>query len=328
MSYCPIDEAFGHYMTEGLQPNPLESSNYQGMNSNNCQKKRKIKKKKINCNRNNTTFQNYDDLFLESPELTDEDVEFDKSIQGYSEYSEVDNFNISNGQMSMPKNVKSNNKKRRHVPVPNRTTRYSNNNSNIIEEFTNNSERAESIPIKRKSRNKVRNNVQKNEIYEYDPNDDLPLSELSNRNIVEENDTDDEETPHGLKATNSVNNTQEGGMNSQINEINNKINFILNQISNNDNEIVESQHNNIHDIILFVIFGIFVLIILESLYRLISKMVKANNILNNTNSFNSGSGVNTNPNANANANSLVSESKSFFSSDPFEKVKSFARSKE
>ena len=85
MSYCPIDEAFGHYMTEGLQPNPLESSNYQGMNSNNCQKKKKIKKKKINCNRNNTSFQNYDDLFLESPELTDEDREFDKSIQGYTE---------------------------------------------------------------------------------------------------------------------------------------------------------------------------------------------------------------------------------------------------
>ena len=91
-----------------------------------------------------------------------------------------------------------------------------------------------------------------------------------------ESDSDDS----NLKATNSVqeqnNNT---GMNSQISEINNKINFIMNQISNKDNEIKESQHNNIHDIILFVIFGIFVLIILESLYRLISKMVKANSIL-------------------------------------------------
>ena len=298
------------------------------MNSNKCQKKKKIKKKKINCNRNNTSFQNYDDLFLESPELTDEDREFDKSIQGYTEYSEVDNFNISNNQMSMPKNVKNNNKKRRHVPVPSRSNRYTNNNSNTIEAFTNNSERAESIPIKRKLKNKARNNVQKNEIYEYDSNDDLPLSELNNRNIIEEeNDTDDEETPHGLKATQSVNNTQEVGMNSQINEINNKINFILNQISNNDNELVESQHNNIHDIILFVIFGIFVLIILESLYRLISKMVKANNILNNSNNFNSGLAANTNVNPNANVNSLGSESKPFFSSDPFEKVKSFARNK-
>ena len=46
MSYCPIDEAFGNYLTEDLNPNPLESSVYQGMNSNNCVKKKKNQKEK------------------------------------------------------------------------------------------------------------------------------------------------------------------------------------------------------------------------------------------------------------------------------------------
>ena len=57
----------------------------------------------------------------------------------------------------------------------------------------------------------------------------------------------------------------------------------MNQISNDNNDITESQHNNIHDIVLFVIFGIFVLIILEALYRLITKMIAANTILSNNN---------------------------------------------
>ena len=105
MSYCPIDEAFGHFMTDGLNPNPLESSNYQGMNSNSCQKKKKIKKNRINCNRNNSTFQNTDDIFVESPELTDSDREFDDTLQSYSPYGNIDLCNINN---SIPtKNKKS-----------------------------------------------------------------------------------------------------------------------------------------------------------------------------------------------------------------------------
>ena len=82
MSYCPIDEAFGHFMTEGLEPNPLESSVYQGMESNNCQKKKKIKKNKINCNRNNSTFQNEDDIFIDL-QTNDGDREFNDNVHSF-----------------------------------------------------------------------------------------------------------------------------------------------------------------------------------------------------------------------------------------------------
>ena len=148
---------------------------------------------------------------------------------------------------------------------------------------------------------------------------------MLNNNNEDTSDSDDmEETPSNLKATTQPNTlgNQNTGMNSQISEINNKINFIMNQISNRDNEITESQHNNIHDIILFVIFGIFVLIILESLYRLISKMVKANTILR----------VNTNTNGNANPGSSLGgllepnkvNSGKISSGDTFEAVRNYA----
>ena len=56
---------------------------------------------------------------------------------------------------------------------------------------------------------------------------------------------------------------------SKISEINNKINFIMNQISNN-NSVSSNENkleNNIHDIILFILFGIFIILILEILYK-------------------------------------------------------------
>ena len=65
MSFCPIDEAFGNYLTNDLEtPNPIESSLYKNLESNNCEKKSKLKNKKINCNRQNTSFtMNPDDLY-------------------------------------------------------------------------------------------------------------------------------------------------------------------------------------------------------------------------------------------------------------------------
>jgi len=52
----------------------------------------------------------------------------------------------------------------------------------------------------------------------------------------------------------------------------------MNQISTKDEE-ESNTYNNINDIILFVIFGVFVLIVIEGLYRLISKIIRANSIL-------------------------------------------------
>lgn len=293
MSYCPIDEAFGHFMTDGLNPNPLESSTYQGMNSNSCQKKKKVKKNRINCNRNNSTFQNEDDIFVESPELTDSDREFDDSLQGYSPYGNIDLCNINNSTPTKNRRSKLSKKSKRTTNI---------NNSHvepIIEGFQNNTNanvnsNSNSLNVRKKNKSNKKKNVPVNEVFEYQPEETLPVNDLkyihgmlNNNNNEDTSDSDDmEETPTNLRATTQSNKSskQNTGMNSQISEINNKINFIMNQISNRDNEITESQHNNIHDIILFVIFGIFVLIILESLYRLISKMVKANTILRvNTN---------------------------------------------
>ena len=65
-------------------------------------------------------------------------------------------------------------------------------------------------------------------------------------------------------------------MPSQIEEINSKINFLINQINDQDdtgngNSLIE---NNIHDIILFILFGVFIIIILESLYKLVFKICR------------------------------------------------------
>ena len=332
MSYCPIDEAFGHFMTDGLNPNPLESSNYQGMNSNSCQKKKKVKKNRINCNRNNSTFQNVDDIFVESPELTDSDREFDDSLQNYSPYGNIDLCNINNSSPTKNKKSKLSKKSRRTVNVnQNNMMNNSNNTEQIIEGFENSNSNSNSnrLNIRKKNKSNKKKNVPVNEIFEYQPEETLPVNDLKyihgmlNNNNEDTSDSDDmEETPSNLRATTQANssNTQNTGMNSQISEINNKINFIMNQISNRDNEITESQHNNIHDIILFVIFGIFVLIILESLYRLISKMVKANSILR----------VNTNGNTNVvpSVGGLLEPNKvnsgKISSNDTFEAVRNYA----
>ena len=55
-------------------------------------------------------------------------------------------------------------------------------------------------------------------------------------------------------------------------------------MNNKDEDSGIGFENNIHDIILFVLFGIFVILILESLYKLTFKILRKkyfNNITNN-----------------------------------------------
>jgi hypothetical protein len=304
MSYCPIDEAFGHFMTDGINPDPLETSAYKPLKSNSCTKKNKLRRKKVNCNRNNTTFsENHEDIYQIDPEVTDEDREFDEQLESYSPLNTMDLYSLNSNQNSPTKNKKSklSKKKNKYQPTQ-RALKTTSSMNNVVEGFDNytnttqnvlsNNNRANSSVIRRRNRSSNNRNVEKNEIFEHAPEDDLPIEELREIHGLVNEDEDEsesevEETRPSLRnirnnsnlKTNNAKNT--GGMNSQISEINNKINFIMNQISNKENEITESDHNNIHDIILFVIFGIFVLIILEALYRLISKMVRANTILSN-----------------------------------------------
>ena len=96
MSYCPIDEAFGHFMTDGLNPDPMETSGFKSLKSNSCTKRNKIKRKKINCNKNNTTFsQNQDDIYQIDPELTDEDRDFDDQLESYSPLNHMDIYSLN-----------------------------------------------------------------------------------------------------------------------------------------------------------------------------------------------------------------------------------------
>ena len=66
-----------------------------------------------------------------------------------------------------------------------------------------------------------------------------------------------------------------------MNEINNKINFLINQVNNDENSLLSNNSNNskslesnMHDIILFILFGVFVILILEALYKLVVKICR------------------------------------------------------
>ena len=62
--------------------------------------------------------------------------------------------------------------------------------------------------------------------------------------------------------------------NSQIVEINNKMNFIIDQLNNNASNSDTNNESNIHDVVLFILFGVFVIVILESLYKLVVKLCR------------------------------------------------------
>jgi hypothetical protein len=261
MSYCPIDEAFGSF-TDGLYPDPMESSSYKSLKSNNCIKKNKIKKKKINCNQRSTSFtENIDDIYTISPDVTDDDMDFNSNLQkGYSQ-DNIDLYAINNHppttnmksklskkKKSRTKQIVNNNANNRNNLINNMNPMNSLSNVNVYEQFqnytspvensiSNSNKRQETNTIRRKARISRKKPVEKNEIYEHDPEEDLPIEELKEiHGIVDDEDDSDsdveESRPIHRKTTQPV-----GEMNSQISEINNKINFIMNQISNKDNEI-------------------------------------------------------------------------------------------
>jgi hypothetical protein len=272
MSYCPIDEAFGNFMTDGFGPHPLESTSFEDRSNSKCEKKKKVKRNRINCNKDASRFsENLDDLYYESPEVTDEDIEFDETLNGYSSLNNIGLYSIT--EKPPTKNRKSKLSRKKSRP-----TKQSSNNMQILEGFTSNNNNEMRTNVVRKPRRTNRKPKEVNEVFEYDESDNISVEDLRE---IHGNEEGDQEESENDEVTPTKHREPSTGMNSQISEINNKINFIMNQISNKDNDITESQHNNIHDIVLFVIFGIFVLIILEALYRLITKMITANTILSN-----------------------------------------------
>jgi hypothetical protein len=295
MSFCPIDEAFGNYLTADLNPHPLESTLYNNVASSDCAKRSKLKKKRINCNKKHSSFtMNPEDLYKTAPDISDEDSDFNDQLQSYNPY-EVGLYDIKSN------NTKITEQKRRKKKQP-KNTEYLNhlvsepkernydsynstsNNYNTIETFEDFNNVPPENTINVKKTNKKRNNARKsevNEIYEYTPDDDLSVDEIG-RVHSDDPDSEVEETKPIFRnntnnSKNSKSKTKE--VTSQISEINNKINFIMNQIANKEADDEDKEYNNINDIILFVIFGVFVLILIEALYRLITKIATVNSIL-------------------------------------------------
>ena len=297
MSFCPIDEAFGNYLTADLNPHPLESTLYNNVASSDCAKRSKLKKKRINCNKKHSSFtMNPEDLYKLPPDISDEDSDFNDQLESYNPY-EVGLYDIKSNNTKITGQKRRKKKQPKHTEHLNHLVSETNernydsynstsNNYNTIETFEDFNDVQPENKINIKKTNKNRNRVRKsevNEIYEYTPDDDLPVDEIG-RVHSDDTDSEVEETkPIFRNNINNSNNSKSKSKNkevtSQISEINNKINFIMNQIANKDEDDEDKEYNNVNDIILFVIFGVFVLILIEALYRLITKIAKVNSIL-------------------------------------------------
>ena len=74
----------------------------------------------------------------------------------------------------------------------------------------------------------------------------------------------------------TINNEKIEGLNTQIVEMNNKVNVLINKLDTReqDNSNKDTHPNkNIYDIVLFVIFGLFFILLLESLSKLIAQNI-------------------------------------------------------
>ena len=294
MSYCTLDEAFGN--TYLNQQNRVKSNVDQHNSINSCVKRSKIRRKKINCNEKKNRFDsNNKDLQLNGYNPKKGTYELinnmnqknnNNNLPGISSFSffpeNYEHFTSSNENMNPSQNNVVNN-------LVNNSAR---NNSSRNNSARNNSSRNNS------SRNNSRRNAQPNEIFEYSEEENFPIESSSDYEIVNSTDEESEteieieEAPeedlvsnvnrNNKNKNNSVNNLVNNSNNviaSQISEINNKINFLMNSMNNDNsnNEDGDFKENNIHDIILFVIFGIFVLLVLESLFKLATKILLSKN---------------------------------------------------
>ena len=254
MSYCTLDEAFN---TDFLNNQNQE-----------CVKRQKVKRNKINCNAKKNRFnKNKEDLLLYSnydPNHTFDNgllgnSESDKSYQASSDYLSgfqlVENFESSPRRKNRQRNMSSSPAERANNP--------------LIENFESSNNR---MKVKRNNANN-NSSYQPNEVFEYSQEDNRPLPESSENYVVENSDDEDVEEEIIVKKRPKRKNTDE--LNSQISEINNKISFIMNQINKEDDEsknVANPLENNVHDIILFVIFGAFIILLLESFFKFIVKI--------------------------------------------------------
>ena len=103
------------------------------------------------------------------------------------------------------------------------------------------------------------------------------LEEDSSSEEESDNESEIEVTRNRNNKNNSNLNNENIQLKRQIDELDTKLNLLINNLNkdNSENKVNSNraETNNIYDIILFVIFGLFVLLLLESLTKLISKNI-------------------------------------------------------
>lgn len=245
MSYCTLDEAFN---TDFLNNQNQE-----------CVKKQRIKRNKVNCNAKKNRFnKNKDDLVLYSN--YDPNHTFDNGLLGDTQLEKSYQANDYLGSFQLVENFENNSSNR--TPPPNMK------NNHIVETF----ESSNKMKVKRNNSNN-NSSYQPNEVFEYSAEDNRPLPESSENYVIENSDDEEIEEEIIVKKRPKRKNNDE--LNSQISEINNKISFIMNQINKDEDEsknVSNPLENNVHDIILFIIFGAFIILLLESFFKFIIKI--------------------------------------------------------
>ena len=130
---------------------------------------------------------------------------------------------------------------------------------------------------KKKSNKNSRNNRNpyQNSVRQPMPQQQLLPQEFENS---AELSSDEEDLEENVKKVDTSENIE---LRQQMNELDTKLNMLINNLNkqNKDEEKKEEkskidvENSNIYDIILFVIFGLFILLLLESLTKLISKNI-------------------------------------------------------
>ena len=183
-------------------------------------------------------------------------------------------FNCNKDKNSFSVNKRDRETDTRNINLPegdngNLNNSYDTNNFAIYSNEPQNNNLLENFENPKPNQN---NNKQKiNEIYEYSEEENKLIDFASD--VETEPEPEPEPEQEVKTKPKKRKNKREQVNNSQIVEINNKMNFIIDQLNNNNN-VSDSNENNIHDIVLFILFGVFVIVILESLYKLVVKLCR------------------------------------------------------
>lgn len=89
------------------------------------------------------------------------------------------------------------------------------------------------------------------------------VSENVSNTVIPETNNDNEEVDI------SNNNKKKSNLNkTSCNDINEKLNYIMKKLDSLERKVSKNRTNNIHDIILFILMGVFILFILDGIFRI------------------------------------------------------------